>query len=148
MTDLELTTSLMVELYERLSSWELATVKDSSITLPQMHTLEILGAVPSLRMKELAASMGISTGTLTINVDRLEKLGLVIRSPHKTDRRSILVSLTEAGQKMYTEHHQHHLQLTQTILKTLTQAELGLFVSILGKLVLVLQNESEKEESI
>ncbi len=34
---------LIVEFYERLSSWEHAVVRDKGLTLPQMHTLEILG---------------------------------------------------------------------------------------------------------
>jgi transcriptional regulator, MarR family len=97
MHDLERLSDLTIEFYEKLSSWEQAVVRDSSITLPQMHTLEILGQQSPLRMKELAAKMGVTTGTLTVGVDRLEKQGLVTRIPHETDRRSILVALTEAG---------------------------------------------------
>ena len=146
MTKVEQVADLMVELYERLSAWELAVVKDSALTLPQMHTLEILGAVPSLRMKELAAKMGISTGTLTVNVDRLEKLGLVNRMPHATDRRSILVSLTAAGQNFYTEHHHHHLCLTQDFLSTLTPQEAQCLVPMVTKLIQVLQQQSLGQE--
>ena len=85
MHDLEQLSDLIIEFYEKLSSWEQAVVRDSAITLPQMHTLEILGQQSPLRMKELAAKMGVTTGTLTVGVDRLEKLGLVARIPHETD---------------------------------------------------------------
>ena len=77
-------------------------VRDTPITLPQMHTLEILGQQSPLRMKELAAKMGVTTGTLTVNVDRLEKQGLVARIPHETDRRSIRVGLTPEGGRLYS----------------------------------------------
>ena len=135
MHDLERLSDLIIEFYEKLSSWEQAVVRDSAITLPQMHTLEILGQHPPLRMKELAAKMGVTTGTLTVGVDRLERLGLVTRIPHETDRRSILVALTETGRALYREHHVHHLHLTREIEAALTLEETDQFASILNKLV-------------
>ncbi len=138
MHDLERLSDLIIEFYEKLSSWEQAVVRDSAITLPQMHTLEILGQQSPLRMKELAAKMGVTTGTLTVNVDRLEKLGLVARIPHGTDRRSILVALTEAGQGLYLEHHAHHLHLTRELQAALTPEETGQLESLLRKLAQVL----------
>lgn len=55
-------TSLLVEFYERFSSWEQGVVRESGITLPQMHTLEVLGVAGDLRMKELAEKLGVTTG--------------------------------------------------------------------------------------
>ena len=134
MHDLEQLSDLIIEFYEKLSSWEQAVVRDTPITLPQMHTLEILGQQSPLRMKELAAKMGVTTGTLTVGIDRLEKQGLVARIPHDTDRRSILVALTETGQELYLEHHAHHLHLTREIEAALTPEETEQFASILNKL--------------
>lgn len=134
MHDLERLSDLLIEFYEKLSSWEQAVVRDTPITLPQMHTLEILGQQSPLRMKELAAKMGVTTGTLTVNVDRLEKQGLVARIPHETDRRSILVALTPAGEELFREHHDHHLHLTRELQAALTPEETAQFASILAKL--------------
>lgn len=134
MHDLEQLSDLIIEFYEKLSSWEQAVVKDSAITLPQMHTLEILGQHSPIRMKELAAKMGITTGTLTVNVDRLEKLGLVERIPHETDRRSILVDLSSTGRDLHHEHHTHHLHLTRELQAALTPEETEQFRFILKKL--------------
>lgn len=134
MHDLERLSDLIIEFYEKLSSWEQAVVRDCSITLPQMHTLEILGQQSPLRMKELAAKMGVTTGTLTVTVDRLEKQGLVARIPHETDRRSILVGLTDAGRGLFQEHHGHHLNLTRELNAALTPEESEQFRNILAKL--------------
>ena len=135
MHDLERLSDLIIEFYEKLSSWEQAVVRDCAITLPQMHTLEILGQQSPLRMKELAAKMGVTTGTLTVGVDRLEKQGLVSRIPHDTDRRSILVTLTESGRELYLEHHAHHLHLTRELQAVLTPEETGQLYAILPKLI-------------
>ncbi|NLW81910.1 MAG: MarR family transcriptional regulator [Desulfovibrionales bacterium] len=134
MGDLERLSDLLVEFYEKLSSWEQAVVRDTPITLPQMHTLEILGQHPPLRMKELAAKMGVTTGTLTVNVDRLEKLGLVARIPHETDRRSILVGLTEQGRVLFQEHHAHHLNLAHKLNSALPAGEALCLQAMLKKL--------------
>ena len=59
-------------------------------------------------MKELAEKMGLTTGTITLMVDRLEKQGAAARKPHAKDRRSILVVLTKEGKRLFEEHHQLH----------------------------------------
>jgi DNA-binding MarR family transcriptional regulator len=43
----------------------------------------------------LATATGLSTGAVTALVDRLERSGFVRRHPHETDRRRVVVELTE-----------------------------------------------------
>ncbi|GIU15705.1 MULTISPECIES: MarR family winged helix-turn-helix transcriptional regulator [unclassified Shewanella] len=113
----------MIEFYEKLSSWEMAVVKDKGFSLPLVHTVEILGLNGPMRMKELAQKIGITTGTLTVQVDKMVDAGLVIRTPHASDRRSILVELTESGQLMFEEHDKLHIQLTQDLTAKFTETE-------------------------
>ena len=105
----------IVEFFEKLSSWEHDVVREKGMTLPQMHTLEVLGIHGSMRMKELAEAMGITTGTLTVLVDRLEDKAFVRRIPHDTDRRSINVELTASGRKLFEEHDRLHRRLTEDL---------------------------------
>ncbi len=125
----------LVELYEKLSSWEQGVVKNSGLSTPQMHTIEIVGHSGSLRMKDLAKKMGVTTGTLTVMIDRLEQQGLLKRTPHETDRRSYLIALTEKGQGLFAEHHQYHLHLTEEITATLSLEEQTLFSAVLEKII-------------
>lgn len=134
MPDLDPLSRTLVEFYEKLSSWEHSVVRDQGMTLPQMHTLEILGVNPPLRMKELAQKMGVTTGTLTVQVDRLERSGMVRRRPHHDDRRSILVELTDAGQEMFQGHHSLHEQLTRDITAQLSDQERDTLTELLTRL--------------
>jgi len=134
MDQIERLAGLLVEFYERFSSWEQGVVKETGITLPQMHTLEILGAAGQLRMKELAEKMGITTGALTVMVDRLVRAGLVARQPNQEDRRSIRVALTPEGEKYFQEHHQLHHQLTHELAGALEPGELTALLAIISKL--------------
>lgn len=125
----------IVEFYEKLSSWEHEVVRGSDLTPNQMHAIEIIGHERSLRMKELAERLGVTTGTLTVTVDRLEQKGLIERQPHETDRRSYRVVLTSLGKKHFAKHHEFHVKLTEELTSVLTPEELECFNSVLGKIV-------------
>jgi MarR family transcriptional regulator, organic hydroperoxide resistance regulator len=55
-----------------------------------VHMLQLYG--PSTPGR-LATGTGLSSGGVTVALDRLEKAGYVRRQPHPTDRRSLLVTL-------------------------------------------------------
>lgn len=114
---------LLIELYDKISSWEQTVVKDSGLSPTQMHAIEIVGHHPQLRMKEMAAKMGITTGTLTVMVDRLEQLGMMTRQPHPADRRSYVIALTALGQRHFCAHHTLHELLTTELTADLAEAE-------------------------
>lgn len=134
MSGIEALSAQIVEFYEKLSSWEHDVVRESGLTLSQMHTLEVLGLCEPLRMKDLAARMGVTTGTLTMTVDRLERRGLIERVPHASDRRSILVRLTEPGRALSQEHHAHHLGLTAELASSLSEEEAASLCALLTRL--------------
>ncbi len=133
--DIDKLAHLVIEFYEKISSWEHSVVRGSGLSLPQMHTIEIIGIEGSLRMKELAEKIGITTGTLTVMIDRLEKLGYVKREPHKKDRRSYIIVLTKKGEKQFNKHHELHVKLTEEINITLTPEELESFSNTLGMML-------------
>lgn len=62
-----------------------------------LATLRRAGEPFQLSPGALAASMMLSTGGTTARLDRLEKAGLVERSPSPSDRRGVLVRLTTHG---------------------------------------------------
>jgi len=71
-----------------------------------MHLLQLYGPMTPGRLAEVT---GLSTGTITGVLDRLERLGFVRRERSTQDRRKVLVSLDEAalGEQMapyYAEH--------------------------------------------
>ncbi|MEU4427218.1 MarR family transcriptional regulator [Actinoplanes sp. NPDC024001] len=62
-----------------------------------LATLRRSGKPFQLSPGALAASMMLSSGGTTARLDRLEKAGLVARSPDPDDRRGVLVRLTDKG---------------------------------------------------
>lgn len=121
----------IIEFFEKLSSWEHDVVREKGMTLPQMHTLEVLGIHGAMRMKELAEAMGITTGTLTVQVDRLESKLYVRRVPHESDRRSINVELTDLGRELFKEHDRLHLRLTEDLISACPEKDREVFLRCL-----------------
>ena len=125
---------LIIEFYEKLSSWESSIVRGNELTLSQTHVIEVLGHHKALRMKELAEKMGVTTGSLTVVVDKLVKKELIRRTPHVSDRRSLIVELTEKGMACFVEHDRLHSQLTDEISHHLTEEENRQLEAILAKI--------------
>jgi DNA-binding MarR family transcriptional regulator len=125
----------IVEFYERLSSWEESVVRDSGLTTAQAHTIEMVGHSGAIKMKDLAEKIGITTGTLSVAVDRLEKKHLLRRTPHQTDRRAFLIELTPEGEACFREHHEFHLKMTRKIVSGLTASEQKTFVDVIEKIL-------------
>jgi DNA-binding MarR family transcriptional regulator len=65
-----------------------------------LATLRRSGPPYRLSPGALAGSMMLSSGGTTARLDRLERAGLVERSPSPTDRRGVLVRLTDAGREI------------------------------------------------
>ncbi len=121
--DAEELSKTIIEFYEKLTTWEDGVVKGSGLTTAQNHAIEIVGHEGAIKMRKLADKLGVTTGTLTVSIDRLEKKALLRRVPHKSDRRSYLIELTEKGQKLFKMHHNHHLNLTREMMTDFSEQE-------------------------
>ncbi|MFV0449071.1 MAG: MarR family winged helix-turn-helix transcriptional regulator [Vibrio sp.] len=107
--------NLITEFYDKMSSWEMSVVKETGYSLAQIHTLEVLGSHGAMRMKELANRLSITTGTLTVQVEKLVQAGLIERQSIEGDRRSVLVTLTQQGKEVFQQHNALHMSLTEEL---------------------------------
>ncbi|MBU2646105.1 MarR family transcriptional regulator [bacterium] len=124
----------LIQFYEKLSAWEVAVARNSGLSTQQNHTIEIIGGAGRIRMKPLAEKLGVTTGTLTVMIDRLQKAGYVQRQPDPSDGRAFNVVLTEKGDAAYLEHHAFHENLTRDIVGCLDSKEQERFTDMLKKI--------------
>ncbi len=78
---------------------------------------------PSLTPTSLANSMMLSTGGMTGRLDRLERAGLVTRSPEPTDRRGLRITLTAEGRKLIDEAVVAGVEVQEHFLGSLTESQ-------------------------
>lgn len=124
----------LVEFFEKMSSWERGVVEGREISLAQMHLLEVVGNHKQIRMKELSGILGVTTGTLTVMVHRLEKKGYLKRVKDSDDKRSYFLKLTESGLEEYSNHHLMHDHLIEQITEILGKDASELFFRQLGEI--------------
>ena len=75
------------------------------LTLPQYHLLEALREDSELPVGELADRAGVAPPTATRMLDCLARDGFVERRHSESDRRSVLVSLTDRGEAAVENAH-------------------------------------------
>lgn len=74
-----------------------AAATELGIGLPEVVALGDLYQYGPLTPKVLADRLGITSASITAMLDRLQRAGYLVRTPHPTDRRSVLISATESG---------------------------------------------------
>lgn len=74
-------------------------VKTTGLTAPQILLLQTLRNNGESTVGELAKEMNLSQATVTSILDRLEKKNLITRERSTTDRRKVLVFLSNAALK-------------------------------------------------
>lgn len=124
----------LVEFFDKISSWENSVIQQSPLSIAGAHAIEKLGHNGSMSMKDLSKVLGVTTGTTTVTVDRLEKGGYAVRERAVNDRRSYIIRLTEKGEEAYQDHHSHHMSLADEIASILSEDEVQNFIVILEKI--------------
>jgi DNA-binding MarR family transcriptional regulator len=66
------------------------------ISRTDLHLIDRLRSEGPQTPSELARSLGLTSGGLSIALERLERIGYIRRSRHPSDRRSVLVETTDA----------------------------------------------------
>lgn len=84
-----------------------------------------------LRPGDLAHGMGVEPPTVARTLSRLEAAGFVVRTPSRTDRREVRVTLTDQGRALWPQLAAIWADLGRTTLAGLDSAEQTEFVRLL-----------------
>ncbi len=110
------------------------TEEFKDISNNDMHIIEAIGIDEPRKMSSIAKSLSITVGTLTTNMNNLEDKGYIIRERSTTDKRVVLVSLTEKGRKAFFHHRDFHRQMIRSVVKDLEEDEMKVLIKCLQKL--------------
>ena len=69
------------------------------VSLGDLHAVRVLARGGEVSMSSYGSELGVPRSTITNLVDRLERAGLVERTPSSKDRRVTLVRLAAAGRR-------------------------------------------------
>ena len=128
---------ILVKLFHEILDIEgkaLITSEFKDISVNDMHIIEAIGVEEPKNMSSVAKLLSVTVGTLTIAVNGLVKKGYVHRERSEEDRRVVLISLTEKGQRANAHHMKFHDGMIQAVLKDLDNEEQKILVKSLMNL--------------
>ncbi len=100
----------------------------------QVSLLVAIKRAPGVGIRDLAAGERISPPAMTKHVDRLERDGLVARTPSDDDRRRVGISLTDEGQRLLRRVRSRRTVWLAQRLSGLTKEELAAIEAAVGPL--------------
>lgn len=86
--------ALQVELFDEVDGRLRA---EAGMPLVALLPLRVVRATQACRVQDLAEGLGLSVGGASKSADRLERRGWLRRVSHPSDRRSLLLELTDDG---------------------------------------------------
>jgi DNA-binding MarR family transcriptional regulator len=123
--------------YQRYAALIGEVFERHGINMAQFDVLTALrrSGEPYRRTAGELANLGlITTGGLTLRLDRLEKAGLIIRERDTADRRVVYAQLTEDGLALINEVAREHFTNELRMLSGLTPPERDQLAGLLAKL--------------
>ena len=110
-------------------------IGDRSITPLRYSALEVVGANPGLRQKQLAAILGLSKPAATLAVDFWEARNCLIRRRIPEDGRARDIHLTQEGERTLDELRKLVARHDQALTASLTESELRALNIALEKII-------------
>ncbi|MQA86770.1 MAG: MarR family transcriptional regulator [Streptosporangiales bacterium] len=100
----------------------------------QQFILMCLWEEDGLTPGEIARRLGLATPTVTKATKRMEPAGLVVRKPHPSDARLVLIYLTDRGRNLEKVLDEEMRRLSGRALRTLSEEEQAQFIRFLHEL--------------
>jgi MarR family 2-MHQ and catechol resistance regulon transcriptional repressor len=129
-----------------VESYAEKSITDLEMCGSDFAVLEALLHKGPLPVNEIGKKILLTSGSITVAVDRLEKRGLVERRAHGTDRRARIVHLTMQGRKLITRiYGEHAFDMEKLAAASLTKAERKTLISLLKKIGYKTTAQSEED---
>lgn len=127
LSQLLLVTTLMTDDMQR-------GLAERGLTPTRAQVLWVLGEAERLTQRELSQRLKVTPRNVTALVDALEQTGFVRRSAHPTDRRAIVVELSNQGQDALARLRSELTAFAVQLLGDLPADELATFKAMLDRI--------------
>lgn len=120
--------------YNRAISGTFAEAGINSAGFDVLATLRRAGNDSVLTPTQLAASGLVTTGGMSLRLNRLEDAGLIERTRIGEDRRAVLVQLTPKGKELISDVARIHFDREREMMSALSEAEAEQLAGLLRRL--------------
>jgi MarR family 2-MHQ and catechol resistance regulon transcriptional repressor len=132
--------------YRALSLLAEQSIANTGLCLTDFVALEALLHKGPLTISEIQDKVRLASGSMTAAVDRLEKLGLVVRKSSPSDRRARVVGLTPQGKRLAASCFERHAKDLEALMSALSEKEMEQLYGLLKKLGLLAAEKLDQQE--
>lgn len=112
---------------------------------PQGRILDVLWLEDGISAKELSKRTSLAGSTLTSMLDRMEAQNLVRRAPSPTDRRAVLIFLTDEARRLKGKYDEVSAEMTEIYFRGFSDSEVEQFENALQRVLENLKEEDKNE---
>ena len=117
---------VLVEVFNNILTIEQNALREghfNDISVTELHTIEAIGMYELKSMSEVARTLDITVGTLTVAINNLVKKQYVERCRCEKDRRVVKIKLTKKGKLAFRVHEKFHMDMVKASILGLTEEE-------------------------
>ncbi|MGE7768503.1 MarR family winged helix-turn-helix transcriptional regulator [Peribacillus sp. NPDC096540] len=114
------------------------------VTHTDLKTAEILKEKGPITAGELSKMTGLSTGSVTALIDRLENSGYVKRERDRKDGRRVMIVPMPARQEQIKSHYQSLSTATKKLCSTYNEQELTFILQFVEGISEIMDKENDK----
>src|ERR1700676_35308 len=133
--------------YRVLSLLAEQSIANTGLCLTDFVALEALLHKGPLTISEIQDKVLLASGSMTAAVDRLEKLGLVVRKASSSDRRARVVELTPHGRRLAASCFEKHAKDLEALMSVLSEKEREQLYGSVKKLGLLAARKLDEQET-
>lgn len=104
------------------------------LTTTELHIIECIG-MDKLTIKDLSEKLGITMGTMSVALNKLEEKNFINRIRSNKDKRKVYVSLNKKGKIAYAYHGNYHETILEKLTETIDKEKLQIFTEIFEELL-------------
>ena len=131
--------------YRALSLLAEQSIADTGLCLTDFAALEALLHKGPLTISEIQDKVRLASGSMTAAVDRLERLGLVVRKSSPSDRRARIVELTVQGKRLAASCFERHAKDLEALMSVLSEREMEQLYASIKKLGLLAAQKLDQQ---
>jgi DNA-binding MarR family transcriptional regulator len=120
------------------------------LTAPTFAVLVTLARIDDgsgVSQRRLMDELGLTSGTVSVRMDRLSEEGLVDRDPDPASKRTTRIRLTEQGRALFERVVPEHLATERRLLAGLSMEEADTLAGLLRKLLVELEGSEPTAEA-
>ncbi|MBF4577563.1 MarR family winged helix-turn-helix transcriptional regulator [Frondihabitans sp. VKM Ac-2883] len=100
-----------------------------------LETMDYLISVGPTTPTQIAQHLGISTAAMTLVLNRLETAGHIIRGPHPSDRRKLMISASDSSSGRAHDYVTPLIEDVEVLIESLTDTDRAVIESFLDRLI-------------